>query len=133
MEQTADLFSFGIYAAIAFAICGIMIGLAYVLGENHKARFMNEPFESGMPLTGSARFKFSAHYYVIAMFFVIFDLDAVFVITYAIAYKELGWPGYIGVSTFIAMLFAVLVYEWRIGALNFAPNGKEILKHKPEF
>lgn len=76
--------------------------------------------------------RYSSHFYMIAMFFVIFDLDAAFIITYAIAFKELGWAGYLGISVFIAVLIAVLVYEWKIGALNFGPDGQKILKATPK-
>jgi NADH-quinone oxidoreductase subunit A len=62
------------------------------------------------------------------MFFVIFDLEAVFIISWAIAIRAVGWGGYIGILIFIGVLVAVLIYEWRIGALDFGPNGRKILK-----
>ena len=62
------------------------------------------------------------------MLFVIFDLEAIFILAWAISFNELGWAGYISVSVFIAILVAVLVYEWRIGALDFGPSGKKLLK-----
>lgn len=109
-----------------------MIGGSYILGERHTARFRNEPFEAGMPLTGTARIRYSSHFYMVAMFFVIFDLDVAFIITYAIAFRELGWPGYAGILIFIFLLLVVLLYEWKTGALNFGPDGKKILKAMPE-
>jgi NADH-quinone oxidoreductase subunit A len=130
--QLSTFFIFLIYAGAALAVVAIMIVGSHILGERHEARFRNEPFESGMPVTGDARVRFSSHFYMVAMFFVIFDLDAVFIITYAIAFKELGWPGYFGVSVFIGLLVAVLVYEWKIGALDFGPDGKKILKAMPK-
>src|SRR3546814_8453637 len=65
---------------------------------------------------------------MVAMLFVIFDVEAVFIITWAIAFQELGWPGYISICIFVFILLVVLIYEWRNGALNFGPNGKKILK-----
>ncbi len=62
------------------------------------------------------------------MFFVIFDLEAVFIIAWAISFKEVGWFGYIGVLIFIFILLVVLIYEWRIGALDFGTSGKNIVK-----
>lgn len=129
--EITGFWAFIIYAVSAIGVVAFMIGFSHVLGERHEARFRNEPFESGMPITGDARIRYSSHFYMIAMFFVIFDLDAAYVITYAIAYKELGWAGYIGVATFIGILFAVLIYEWKIGALNFGPSGQEIIKATP--
>ena len=128
----SNLFAFIIYAVAAIGVIAFMIGFSHVLGERHEGRFRNEPFEAGMPLTGDARIKYSSHFYMVAMFFVIFDLDAAFVLTYAIVFRELGWAGYIGISVFIIILIAVLVYEWRIGALDFGPDGKKILKAMPE-
>lgn len=119
-----------IYSAIAFAISAIMIGLSHVLGERHKEKTSHEPFESGIDPTGNARLRFSSHFYLIAMFFVIFDLDAAFIFAWAVSARELGFPGYIGVAIFILIFVAVLIYELGIGALNFGPDGKKILKAK---
>jgi NADH-quinone oxidoreductase subunit A len=128
----SSVYSFLIYALAAIAVVGFMIGFSHILGERHKARFRDEPFESGMPVTGEAHIRYSAHFYMVAMFFVIFDLDAAFIITYAIAFKELGWPGYFGILVFIVLLVAILIYEWKIGALDFGPDGKKILKAMPK-
>jgi NADH-quinone oxidoreductase subunit A len=130
--QISSFYSFLIYAIAAIAVVGFMIGFSHILGERHKARFRDEPFESGMPVTGEAHIRYSAHFYMVAMFFVIFDLDAAFIITYAIAYKELGWTGYLGILVFIGLLVAILIYEWKIGALDFGPDGKQILKAMPK-
>jgi NADH-quinone oxidoreductase subunit A len=119
-----------VYAAAAIGIAGIMIGLSYFLGERHKEKTTDQPFESGIPPTGNARLRFSSHFYLIAMFFVIFDLDAAFIVAWAISFRELGLPGYIGVLIFILILVAVLLYELGIGALNFGPDGKKILRYK---
>ena len=64
------------------------------------------------------------------MFFVIFDLDAVFILVWAASFRELGFAGYIGICIFIGILIAVLVYEIGIKALDFGPKGKMILKYK---
>jgi NADH-quinone oxidoreductase subunit A len=119
-----------VYAAAAIAIAGIMIGLSYFLGERHKDKTTDQPYESGIPPTGNARLRFSSHFYLIAMFFVIFDLDAAFVVAWAISFRELGIPGYIGILIFILILVAVLLYELGIGALNFGPDGQKILRYK---
>jgi NADH-quinone oxidoreductase subunit A len=130
--ELTNLFAFIIYGVAAIGVVAFMIGFSHVLGERHEARFRNEPFESGMPVTGDARMKFSSHFYMVAMFFVIFDLDAAFIVTYAIAFREVGWAGYIGLAVFIAILVAVLIYEWKIGALDFGPDGKKIIKAQPQ-
>jgi len=121
---------FLIYALVVLLVVGIMTGLSHILGERHKEKLTDEPFESGIPPTGNARLRFSSHFYLIAIFFVIFDLDAVFIMTWAISFRELGIAGYTGILLFIGILIAVLIYEIGIKALDFGPKGKIILKNK---
>ena len=121
---------FLIYALAVLVIVGVMIGLSHILGERHKEKTTGEPYESGIPPTGNARLRFSSHFYLIAIFFVIFDLDAVFIFVWAASFRELGLSGYIGILIFIGILLVVLVYEIGIKALDFGPKGKLILKHK---
>jgi NADH-quinone oxidoreductase subunit A len=128
---TVNLWPFVVYAVIAVAIAAVMVILSWFLGERHSEKTTGEPYESGIPNTGSAWSRFSSHFYLIAMFFVIFDLDAAFVVAWAISFREVGFAGYLGVAVFIFILLVVLVYELGIGALNFGPNGKKILKFKP--
>ena len=130
LEQKITIWPFIAFAAIVIALIGIMIGLSYVLGERHMEKTTDEPFESGIPPTGDARLRFSSSFYLIAMFFVIFDLDAAFIMLWAVSFRELGLPGYISIVIFIAILMVLLVYELSIGALDFGPNGKRILKYK---
>lgn len=117
-----------VYAILVVILAAAMVGLSHILGQRHTERQTQTPFESGIKVTGSARLRFSVHFYLVAIFFVIFDLEAVFIVTWAIAFRETGWTGYAGAAVFIAILLAVLVYEWRIGALNFGPDGKRILR-----
>lgn len=128
MDFETPIWSLLVYAAVAILIVAVMIGLSYLLGEKHEERETHEPFESGIKTTGSARLRYPVHFYIVAMFFVIFDLEAVFIISWAVAFKQLGWEGYIAISVFIFLLVAVLIYEWRIGALDFGASGKKILK-----
>lgn len=120
---------FLIYAGIVVLIVLAMTGLSWVLGEKHKEKQTDEPYESGIPPTGNARLRFSSHFYLIAIFFVIFDLDAVFILAWAVSFRELGLSGYLGILVFIGILIAVLIYEIGIGSLDFGPQGKKILKH----
>lgn len=132
MEQKITFWPFIVFAAIVIFLVGAMIGLSYILGERHKEKTTGEPFESGIPPTGDARLRFSSGFYIIAMFFVIFDLDAAFIMLWAISFRELGLTGYIGVLIFIGLLIVLLVYELSIGALDFGPDGKKILKNIPK-
>jgi NADH-quinone oxidoreductase subunit A len=128
--QAIKFWPFIIYSSAVLLLIGLMIGLSYILGERHKEKTTDEPYESGIPPTGDARLRFSSGFYIIAMFFVIFDLDAAFIMLWAVSFRELGLPGYIGILVFIGILIVLLIYELNIGALDFGPDGKKILKYK---
>jgi NADH-quinone oxidoreductase subunit A len=130
LEHNITFWPFIVFAFFVIALIGIMIGLSYLLGERHREKTTDEPYESGIPPTGDARLRFSSGFYLIAMFFVIFDLDAAFIMLWAVSFRELGLPGYIGILIFIGLLIVLLIYELRIGALDFGPDGKKILKSK---
>ncbi len=128
--HTIIFWPFLIYSLVVILVVVLMIGLSYILGERHKEKLTDDPFESGIPPTGDARLRFSSHFYLIAIFFVIFDLDSVFIMVWAISFRELGLAGYIGIIAFIGILVAVLIYEIGIKALDFGPRGKLIIKNK---
>src|SRR6478736_9369396 len=128
MESKAPLWPLFLYGLVVLSLAGIIIGLSYFLGQHHKERATDEPYEGGILSDGSARIRFSAQFYLIAMLFVIFDVETIFILSWAIAFCELGWYGYAGVTIFIILLVVVLIYEWRNGALDFGPDGGKILK-----
>lgn len=115
-----------VYTIAVVALVTGMIGLSHILGQRHKERATGENYEAGIAPTGSARMRFSAHFYLVAMFFVIFDLEVAFIVAWAIAFKNLGWYGFWGVCVFIGILLIVLIYEWRLGALDYATSGRKI-------
>ena len=110
-----------VYFALVVATAAGMIAFSWVLGERHRQRATGLPYESGVVSTGSARLRLSADFYLVAMFFVIFDLEAVFLFAWAIAARESGWAGYAAVVIFVAVLAAALAYLWRAGALDWGP------------
>ena len=111
-----------VYLAAVLFITGSMLGLSYVLGERHHEDETGQPYESGVLSTGSARLRLSAKFYLVAMFFVIFDLEAVFIVAWALDVQALGWAGYLEIVFFIGILLVALVYLWRIGALDWGPK-----------
>jgi NADH-quinone oxidoreductase subunit A len=125
--QTNTLWPFAVYLAAVIVIVAGMLAVSYFLGQRHQERATGEPYESGIVSTGSARLRFSAKFYLIAMLFVIFDLEAVFIFAWAVAFRELGWTGYLGALVFIGVLVAALVYEWKIGALDWASSRRRTL------
>ena len=121
------LWPLALYAAIVGFLVVAMLGLSYVLGQHHQDRATGSPYESGILSEGSARVRFPAQFYLVAMFFVIFDLEAVFLFAWAIAVRETGWKGYAEVSLFISVLLATLAYLWRIGALDWKRRSRRML------
>ena len=117
--QTGPVWPLGVYVAAAFFLAVAMLAVSYVLGERHRDRTTGVPYESGVMPVGSARLRFPTRFYLIAMFFVIFDLEAVFILTWAVAARELGWTGYVEVLVFIGILLVALAYLWRQGALDW--------------
>lgn len=117
--QSSAFWPLAVYLGAVLVLPVVMIGLSWLLGERHMARTTGEPFESGIPPTGSARMRFDAKFYLMAMFFVIFDVEAAFILSWAVAARELGWAGYAEVLLFIGILAVALAYLWRLGALDW--------------
>jgi NADH-quinone oxidoreductase subunit A len=130
--NTLTLWPLVVYFAVVIVLAAGMLGISYVLGERHKERATGEPYESGILSTGSARIRLSAKFYLVAMFFVIFDLEAVFIFAWAIAWRELGWIGYIEVVIFIVILLAALIYLWRVGALDWGTSRRKSTRSRKE-
>lgn len=110
------------FVAVILIVAG-MLALSSVLGERHREPATGAPYEAGILSEGTAQVRLSAKFYLVAMFFVIFDLEAVFIFLWAIAGRELGWAGYWEALVFIGVLCATLAYLWRVGALDWFPAG----------
>ena len=117
--EAAALWPFAIYAALVVLLLALMLVASHFLGQRHRERATGEPYESGVASTGSARLRFDVKFYLVAMFFLIFDLEAVFIYAWAVSLRENGWPGYVSMLIFIVTLAAALVYLWRKGALDW--------------
>ncbi len=117
--MTSQFWPFFVYLGAALVVLGGMLALSYVLGQRHREAATDDPFESGILPTGSARLRFDVRFYLVAMFFVVFDLEAVFIFLWAVALRKAGWTGYIDIAVFIAILVVALAYLWRLGALEW--------------
>ena len=111
-----------VYFVFVVVLVAAVISVSYLLGQRHSEPATGEPYEGGIVSEGSARVRFSIRYALVAMFFVVFDLEAVFLFAWAGAARELGWPGYWAVVLFVATLAAALIYIWRVGALDWVTN-----------
>ena len=120
--QTGSVWPLLIYAMAVALLVTVMLGLSHFLGGRSYGRAKNEPFESGVLPLGFARFKLPAQFYLVAVFFVIFDLEAVFIFAWAVVAREAGWAGYIEMLIFVSILLVGLLYLWRLGGLDWNPG-----------
>jgi NADH-quinone oxidoreductase subunit A len=114
-----DLFPLVLYSAIVIVLIVALTAVSHLLGQRRKDHATEEVYESGVLSVGSAQLKISVPFYLTAILFIIFDLEAVFLFAWAISIRETGWLGYAEVFIFIAILIAGLVYLWRSGALEW--------------
>ena len=121
METT--LWPLALYGCVVVVLVSLMVALSPLLGERHTNRpAADEPFESGVVPAGDARLRLAAKFYLLAVLFVVFDVEALFIYAWAIALREAGWAGYIDMAIFIAVLAAALAWLWRLGALDWGPR-----------
>lgn len=126
-EVIAHHWAFVVFIVIAFGLCVFMLAGGWFLGGRARARHKNTPFESGIAPVGSTHMRLSAKFYLVAMFFVIFDVEALFLYAWSTSIRESGWVGFVEALIFILVLLAGLVYLARIGALDWAPARRRVV------
>jgi NADH-quinone oxidoreductase subunit A len=113
-----------LYAVLVLVVAGLILTLSWLLGERQSHGSDAEQYESGIKPAGPLPRRLSVEFYQIALFFVIFDLEAVFIFAWAVNARKLGWLGYLELLVFVLLLFAGLVYLWRAGGLDWGPAGR---------
>lgn len=131
-EVIAHHGAFAIFFIVAIGLCCLMLAGGWFLGGRSQGRHKNTPFESGIDSVGSARLRLSARFYLVAMFFVIFDVEALYLFAWSVSIRENGWTGFIEAAIFILVLLAGLVYLARIGALDWTPARSRRERINPE-
>ena len=121
---------FTVYIFAVIALVGVVVTLAAFLGGRAYGRNKNTPFEAGQLPTGNTKIRFSAKFYLVAMLFVIFDIEALFLFAWAVSLKDagllgFGWASFIEAVIFVLILLAGLVYILRLGVLNWAPQANQ--------
>lgn len=120
-----------VYFVAVMILVGGMLAVGYFFGAKSRQRPGADPYESGMLPIGSARVRFDVRFFLNAMFFVVFDLETMFIVAWAVAFRNAGWAGYIVVVIFIVVLLAALIYLWRLGALDWrTPRQKAEITRK---
>ena len=108
-----------VYGLIILAIIAVLLFLTGWLGEKKPTTKKLKPYECGVVPTGSARFPYPAPFYLVAIFFLVFDVEGAYIFSWAIAFDRLGWLGWLQISFFIFILLISLVYLWRKGGLEW--------------
>jgi NADH-quinone oxidoreductase subunit A len=103
--------------AMAFAIGSVVF--SRLIGQKKPSAVKLAPYECGMPLIGTARERVSVKFYIIAMLFILFDIEAVFLYPWAVVFKKLGLFGFVEMGVFIAILLIGYIYVWKKGALEW--------------
>jgi NADH-quinone oxidoreductase subunit A len=96
-----------------------MVVLSSVLSPGGKTKIKSSPYESGMTPLGNPRERFSVKFYVVAILFIVFDVETVFLLPWAVSARQLGWAGFGAAGIFIFILTVGLIYEWKKGALEW--------------
>ncbi|QCE33050.1 NADH-quinone oxidoreductase subunit A [Acetobacteraceae bacterium] len=120
-EIATHHWAFIAFCVAAVSVTGIMLLGGWLVGGRSFDHRKSVPFESGIDSVGSARIRFSAKFYLVAMFFVIFDVEVLYLYAWAVSIRETGISGFVEAVTFILLLFVGLIYLIRIGALDWTP------------
>ena len=110
-------------ALVAMLLAAGLITVSYLLGKRVKNRVKDMPYESGIVPTGDARQRFSVKFYLVAMLFIVFDIEAIFLYPWAVVYRELLMPGFVEMLVFVILILSGFFYIWKKGALDWSGPG----------
>jgi NADH-quinone oxidoreductase subunit A len=111
-----------VHLLVVVGAVGALLGLSLLLGPRRRTVPKALPYESGTQTSGSARQRFTVHFYLVAMLFILFDVEAVFLFAWSVAAKQLGRGGFATIAIFVLVLGLGLAYAWRKGALSWEPQ-----------
>ena len=114
-----------VQAVIAVVIAAALVAISFLLGKRVRNRVKDSPYESGIAPTGSARERFSVKFYLVAIVFILFDIEAVFLYPWAVVYRELKMFGFFEMLIFVVLVLAGFFYIWKKGALDWSQDASE--------
>jgi NADH-quinone oxidoreductase subunit A len=114
------------YVGISVLLILFLLFLAWWLGNKTHSQVKGEPYECGVLPTGEARLSEPVPFYLVAIFFIVFDVEMIFVVSWAVAYDRLGWGGFAQVAFFILILFLGLIHLWKTGGLDWGPRARRL-------
>jgi NADH-quinone oxidoreductase subunit A len=116
------IFSLSIYSLLVFALVVLLLFLSRWLGQQKFSTEKVRAYESGIIPTGMARLRYPVPFFMVAIFFLLFDVEGAYIFSYAVAAGELGWTGWLQIGFFIFVLIAGLIYIWVKGGLEWGPS-----------
>ena len=111
-----------IMTGLGVGFAALMIGLSVLLGPKNPTPEKLAPYECGMPAVGNARERQSVKFYLVAMIFLLFDIEVAFLYPWAMSLRDLGWTGFVQIVTFFLILTVGFVYVWRKGVLDWGSS-----------
>lgn len=132
VSTSGSLWPLVAFVGLVVILVAVLVGLGYLLGERHRDTKTGEPFESGIAPSEYPSGGLSIEFYRVAVFFVIFDVETVFVFAWAVALREAGWTGYLEMLVFVGVLVAALVYLWRLHSLDWGTARRKWLESRRE-
>ncbi len=115
------VFSLIVYSVIVLLLVAALIFLCAWLGEKHAGSEKLRAYESGIIPTGEARLRYPVPFYMVAIFFLLFDVEGAYIFSWAVACRDLGWAGWLQITFFIIVLLYGLVFIWKKGGLAWGP------------
>ena len=123
-SYAATYFPVLVQILIAIAVAGGMIGASALLGQRVRDPIKSSPYESGMKAVGNARERFSVKYYLVAMVFILFDIEAIFLYPWAVVYRELKLFAFFEMLLFIVLVLCGFFYIWKKGVLDWSTENR---------
>lgn len=131
MQPIPEIFPLVAYTVITVLIIGVLLLAAWWLGAKTTSANKELPYESGVIPSGAARRPLSVPFYLIAIFFIVFDVETAFIFTWAVAWEELGLAGLLHITFFIVALLLGLAWLWLKGGLEWGPSaGNQAMRHR---
>jgi NADH-quinone oxidoreductase subunit A len=121
---TEEYFPVLLQALVAMLLAAGLITVSYLLGKRVKNRVKDMPYESGIVPTGDARQRFSVKFYLVAMLFILFDIEAIFLYPWVVVYRELLLAGFVEMLIFVILILSGFFYIWKKGALDWSADSR---------